>query len=842
MVVSFAWAALAALGGCCALLLLPALPPHWVWWSLCGFLLCALVLAWITARRSWVLLLILLPLIGVGFAAQLAWRAEATLSQRLLPTEQGQAWTVDLVLRGLPNQSQGAYPVWMTEAELLTGPRPGALLSLAWANPPKPLVPGQIWRVPVRLKNFSGTRNFHGFDPETWAFGKGLMLQGSVRAGRRDPPAALLGHDLGLFSRIDRLRYETRALIEETLADREHWGVMSGLVVGDQAVISAEHWTLFAQTGISHLVSISGMHVTLFAVAARVAAGLLWRALSAPPLRLALWVPFPPVGAIVAGLAAMGYALLAGFNLPAQRTAVMVCTAALATLAGQRLGTFGVLGITLLVMLALEPTAPLAPGFWLSFIAVWLLFAQPTEPQPGEGRERRKPTRWQRGWAALRSAAKAQWAMTVGLAPLTVAFFHQISVVGPLANAVAIPVVTYLVTPLALLGAPLAAMGWIAPLQWAEGLFAHLMVMLEWMASGDWAVASWHAPPLWASLLACGGVIWALQPPRPDLSPWVRRLGWALVLALGVGGQPVPKEGEVEVTALDVGQGTAVLIRTRSHTMLYDTGPTMGASTAARRVVLPQMQAEGLRALDLLMVSHDDDDHASGLSEVMAAFPSAHLVTSLQPHELEQRGRPSANPGQVPSDPGLLRCEWGVGWAWNGVQFRVLYPYADRRLEPRSGNDDSCVLEVTDAAGRRLILAGDLSSQAEADWLSQQPWLAEPRGPLLLMAPHHGSRGSLSEDTLETLKPDWVFAQSRFQGRFQHPHPEVVERLASRGIPFLRTDLQGALRLHWQGGSLVTQAASDQRRFWHLLRDPAAVHVPGHATNLIGRGRAEEDR
>lgn len=831
MGVSIGWAAVAALVGCCALLLLPQLPPFGFWWASAALIVIALMGAWALARRmparawlrNWGLPCLVLLAIAFGFAAQLKWRAEQTLSQRLGPEEQGQSWVIDVVLEGLPNQSQGAFPVWMTEARILNGPRPSATISLAWAKPPTPLAPGQSWRIPVRLKNFSGTRNFHGFDPETWAFGKRLMLQGSVRAGRGDPPALRLEDDAGLFSRIDRLRFETRKLIHQTLEGRTYWGVMSGLVVGDQAVISAEHWTLFAQTGISHLVSISGMHVTLFAVAARLLFKLLWRLLSVAPLRLALWVPFPPVGAVVASLAALGYALLAGFNLPAQRTAIMVCTAALAMLAGRSLGNAGVLGLTLLVMLVLEPAAPLSPGFWLSFFAVWLLFAQP---------EREEKARQLSN--SLWDAGRAQWAMTIGLAPLTVAFFHQTSVVGPLANAVAIPIVTYLVTPLALVGAPLAAWGLTTPLIWADGLFGWLMDLLNWMADHPWAVASWHAPPLWASVLACGGVAWAMQPHRSNLSPAARRLGWGLLLFLLVGGQPRPQEGEVSITVLDVGQGTAVLIRTRDHAMLYDTGPTMGASTAARRIVLPQLQAEAVGSLDLLMVSHDDDDHASGLGEVLAAQPSAQLVTSLQPHELLGRGRPSSG--------GEIRCEWGVGWAWNSVHFRVLYPFEDRRLESRSGNDDSCVLEVTDAAGRRLILAGDLSSEAEADWLSQQPWLGKPRGPLLFMAPHHGSRGSLSVDTLQVLEPGWVFAQSRFQGRFQHPHPEVIERLEARGIPFLRTDLHGALRLRWQGESLAVERASDQRRFWHLLRDPAPIHIPGDTPNLIRRRGAEEDR
>jgi competence protein ComEC len=779
---------MAALVGCCAPLLLTTLPPAWVWLVLAG-----LPLAGLLARRMvWALLLVL---IAVGFGAQLALRAQGTLSDRLSGQDTVQDVTVTVVLQGLPSRSEGAYSAWMMEGVMRDGPRPGAKLRLSWAHPPQPIGPGQVWTLPVRLKNFSGTRNFHGFDPETWAFSQGIVLQGSVKSGRRDPPAQRLEDDQGLLSRIDRLRFAARQLIESTLAERPHWGVISGLVVGDQAVISADHWRLFAQTGISHLVSISGLHVTLFAWAAREAARLVWRVLSRPPIRLALWLPFPPVGAVTAALAALGYALLAGFNLPAQRTAVMVCTAAMATLAGRQLSSWDVLGITLLVMLALEPTAPLSPGFWLSFFAVGLLFAQPE----GQGR-----------W--LRSAARAQWAMTIGLAPLTVAFFHQISVVGPLANAVAIPWVTYCVTPLALLGTPLAALGWTGPLVLAERCFGWLVDLIEPMAGWSWSVAAWHAPPLWACVVACLGVAWALQPQHPAISPRQRHAGWLLLPVLLVGGQPAPQRGEWSLTALDIGQGTAVVVRTQHHTLLYDTGPSMGSSNAARRIVLPQMQAEGLGPLNLLMVSHDDDDHASGLQEVLTAQTEAVLVTSLQPHELSARGLAAA---QV---QGAVRCEWGVGWTWDGVQFRVLYPYPDRVLAEKSANDDSCVLEVTDASGRRVILAGDLSSKAEADWLSQQPWLSSKTSPLVFMTPHHGSRDSTSEESLRLLRPDWAFSQSKYQGRFLHPHPEVVERLRAQGIPFLRTDLQGAIRLAWQGDGLAVETAQDHRRFWHLPR------------------------
>jgi len=796
---SIAGAAAAALVGCCLPLLLDSLPPSWVWPAVLAGLTLNLWAVQQLARRGaglgWAPTLLLLLLIATSFAAQLSLRAEQTLSQRLGLQEQGRDWTVTLVLQGLPTVSEGPYPVWMTEAQMRDGPRPGARLRLAWSKPPQPIGPGQVWTLSLGLKNFSGTRNFHGFDPETWAFAQGIVLQGSVKAGRRDPSPQRLEDDQGLLSRIDRLRLATRQLIESSLEGRPHWGVISGLVVGDQAMISADHWRLFSQTGISHLVSISGLHVTLFAWAVREGARLLWRLLSVPPLRLALWLPFPPVGAVTAALAALGYALLAGFNLPAQRTAVMVCTASLATLAGHRLSSWGVLGLTLLVMLGIEPTAPLSPGFWLSFFAVWLLFAQPE----GCG-------------AWLREAVRAQWAMTIGLAPLTVAFFHQISVVGPLANALAIPWVTYCVTPLALLGAPLAAMGWTGPLVLAERCFGWLLALIEPMAGWSWSVASWHAPPLWACVLASLGVAWALQPGRPQLSAGLRRLGWLLLPVLLIGRQPAPAAGEWTATAVDIGQGTAVLVRTQGHTLLYDTGPSMGGSQAARRILLPQMQAEGLGALDLLMVSHNDDDHASGLLEVSTAHPQATLVTSLQSHELRERGLDGPAIGRS------LRCEWGVSWRWDGVEFRVLYPFRDRVLSDRSANDDSCVLEVTDARGRRLLLAGDLSSRAEADWLSQQPWLGAPAGPLLFMTPHHCSRDSTSADTLARLKPGWAFSQSRYHGRFEHPHPEVLERLRLQGVPLFRTDLQGALRFRWQGNALAVEAAQDHRRFWHLPR------------------------
>ena len=787
------------------------------------------------------------PLYALSVALAMAsWgslRTGLILSAGIPPQQEALPVAVQFVVHDLPVFEAGDGPnrpaTWRFEAEIVamaesaTGsPRPlerPFLALVSWSaradgGLPKALIAGDRWQSVMSLRAAAGSRNFYGFDFETWLFENRVRAVGRVSSAKKDPlPIALTEIAPSHASvQIDRVREAIRQAIAQALPEARHGGVMSGLVVGDQRAIGSADWAVFSETGVSHLMSISGMHVTMFALLARLAVRLLWQAMGRLGLRVALYLPVPIACAVAASLAAIGYALLAGFNIPAQRTAVMVTVAALASLTGLRAQRWGVISLTLLVVLVMDPVAPLAPGFWLSFFAVAILF----------GLSDRK--------TALGSAVAAQAAITVGLAPLTIAFFHQVSLVGPLANALAIPVVTFVVTPLAMVGAALAFFGISAPLVWGHAVFDWLFAFLVWCADWSWASLSWHAPPLWASLVACVGVLVALN----ESLPRARHLAWVSLFAVFLGVSSRPEPGVVEARFLDVGQGTAIVLRTASYTLVYDTGPTMGQTDAAERIVIPQLYALGIRRIDGLVISHGDDDHASGLAAMVRSHRPPWVYTSMA-SEAFATALASTGVSAVPRE----RCRLGLSWVWDEVWFRFVYPFGTEpaRADLEGENEDSCVLEVIDARGRRLLLTGDIPQLQEAEIVDRAPWLhrdapSRAGAPMVVVAAHHGSRGSSAEKFLSALAPAAVVFQAGYRSRFNHPHPEVLQRLQALAIPSRRTDLEGDLLLTWHDQSpQFTSAAETRRRFWHprrsdprLLGDPAPVHIPGHAAHLVG--------
>ena len=470
----------------------------------------------------------------------------------------------------------------------------------------------------------------------------------------------------------------------------------------------------------------------------------------------------------------------------------MVTIASLAAVVGLESRSWAILAVTLLAVLVVDPIAPLSVGFWLSFFAVGILFGLSGSSQ------------------GLRAAVKAQLAITLGIAPLTIALFQQLSVIGPIANALAIPVVTFLVTPLAMLGSVFAFFNVHAFLYVGHLVFVWLYDFLQFLAGLSWASLAWHAPPVWASVLSCISVFVVFTHPSKRLR-WLASLG---VLALFIPSGSKPSMGEFQASFLDVGQGTSVVVQTSNHSLVYDTGPSHGTSNSAQRVVIPQLFAQGIRRLDALVISHRDDDHSSGLANLFVSHRPSHVYTSYQVQGLD-----------------TTFCRLGRSWVWDGVWFRFLYPFEAPSMQWTPGaNEDSCVLEVVDAQGRRLLLTGDIPVAIEDEMAERMPWLhqtSSSRGntPLVMMAPHHGSRGSTSRLLLQRLRPKAAVTQSGYRNRFGHPHPDVINRLTTEEVALLRTDLLGALRLNWsaQGEPLFACARKERRRLWHRPRPLGAT-------------------
>lgn len=726
-------------------------------------------------------------------AGSTAWRADQRLADRLPAALEGQDLQVTGLIASLPQSNlAGTRFVFEVEAATQQG-RPVVIpqrLSLGWWRGPDAdalligpdaLRAGQRWRFTVRLRQPHGHLNPHGFDAELWLFEQGLRSTGYVRSragDRAERLADAAGHP------VERLRQAIRDRIDAAVPDAGAAGVLAALAIGDQGAIDRADWELFRITGVAHLMSISGLHVTLFAWLAAALVGRAWRWSS----RLTLALPAPQAGRWGGLLLAAGYAVLAGWGVPAQRTVLMIAAVVALRSAGMHWPGPLILLAAAGVVTVLDPWALLQPGFWLSFVAVGLLIA--SDPVRGAA----PPTgdaRWHRRlWAAVRGGLRTQAVATVGLAPLTLIFFQQLSLVGFVANLVAIPVVTLLAMPLSLLGVLLPAL-------WTLGaaVLQALLQALAWLAAVPWASGSVPAAPAWAALLGLAGGALLVLP-----LPWaVRLLGLPLLLPLLAPAVERPPPGRFELLALDIGQGTAVLVRTHRHLLVYDTGPLYGLeSDAGQRVLVPLLRARGEAKVDLLMLSHRDSDHVGGAASLLQRVPVAMLSSSLtDEHPL----RAAAVPQQ--------RCRAGQRWQWDGVDFEVLHPGDEAAAPGIRPNTVSCVLRIGGAQGTAL-LTGDIER-------AQELALVERHGDALradvLLVPHHGSRTSSSEALLAAVAPRVALVQAGYRSRFGHPAADVVARYAARGAELVRSDACGAWTWRADGGMHCQRQIG--ARYWH---------------------------
>lgn len=653
---------------------------------------------------------------------------------------------------------------------------------------PAELKPGDRWRITARLKAPHGHVNPRGFDYELWLWEQGVQATGYMRAGPRDAPPQRLASTWR--KPVEQARYRVRDAIFRQVEDARLAGVLAALVVGDQSAIERADWEVFRATGVAHLMSISGLHVTMFAWAAAALAGALWRRSG----RLCLLWPAQHAGLAGGVLLAASYALFSGWGVPAQRTVCMLTVVALLRLGARDWPWTWVWLLACAAVVAVDPWALTQPGFWLSFVAVGVLFAtgRRAEARLGAGPVRRL------GHAFV-SMLREQWVVTVALTPLSLLLFGQVSVVGLLANLVAIPWVTLVVTPIGLAGV-LAPPLWDVAARAVEGL----AVVLDLLALLPFATWSAPAPPLWAGAAGvAGGVLLAARLPWP-----VRALGLPLLLPVLLWQAPRPAPGAFEVLAADVGQGNAVLVRTATHTLVYDAGPAYGRDTdAGQRVLVPLLRA-GDERVDTLVLSHRDADHTGGAVAVLRMQGHARLLSSLEEAHPLQGVRRSQ------------RCQAGQRWTWDGVEFAILHPAAADYAARARPNTLSCVLRVGNGQAR-VLLAGDVEKAQEAV-LARDPEAVRAD---LLLVPHHGSKTSSSAAFLDAVRPAVALVQAGYRNRFGHPAAEVVERYRVRDIAMESSPHCGAAAWHSGRPGQLHCEREGALRYWHHRVSPLVARA-----------------
>jgi competence protein ComEC len=679
-------------------------------------------------------------------------------------------------------------------------------LALSWysgfggeeVQPVAAVQPGERWQLRVRLRRPHGNANPGGFDYEAWLLEQDLRATGYVRPERQgiDSNRRIDPFVFGVGNLVERWRGWLRQRIMATLPQHDYAGVLVALVIGDQRAIDQSDWQIFSRTGISHLVSISGLHITMVAgLFASLMHGL-WQRSFFSGLQLPLLLPAQKAAALAGAAIALLYVLLAGFGVPAQRTLYMLSVVAAALWFGRITSVSHVLCIALAVVLLLDPWAVLWPGFWLSFGAVAIiLYASVGRPVMHTAEAETTHASWRR---ALKAAIHTQYVVTLGLVPLTLLLFGQFSLVSPLANAVAIPLISFLVTPLALIGSvlpdPLA--GWL--LELAHLLVAQLASLLGWLSALPAAVWAAPLPPLWIFAVAMLGTLWLLAPRGWPLR-WLGLAGW-LPLALNAPIQP--PAGQMWVTAFDVGQGMALLIETERHRLLYDTGPYYSPeSNGGNRVILPYLKARGIDALDGVIISHNDNDHSGGALPIFEQIRIGWVASSLAP----------ASP-VVQAAPAHRRCEAGQIWEWDGARFEMLHPaaasYDSSKWKP---NARGCTLKIT--LGRHsILLPADIEAVQEAELVERD---AAKLKATVLLAPHHGSGTSSSAAFLQAVQPQIALFQVGYRNRYGHPKQEVYDRYGQFGIQRLRNDELGAITLQFGSTLHFTDYRADHARYWY---------------------------
>ncbi len=735
------------------------LPPLWV----IAFGLIATVILWFA---QWRLLAVFLfgILWAMGFAS-------LRHSDILVSALERQDLLVEGRVADIPVKfDEGLRFVLRTEAVLEpSGTKLPTQFRLSWYKKDALVKAGEYWRLRIRLKRPHGFLNPGGMDYELWMFSQGLGANGYVREDANN-----LKLKDAFWISLQGIRQALYDRLSQALGESKMAGIVIALVMGSENAISQDQWDVLRRTGTAHLVAISGSHISLIS-------GLVFLLVRFACSWLGV-MRYPPqsIAALVAFIAALLYSALADFSIPTQRALIMIFVIMLAVISQRNARPLTTLSLALLAVSLSDPLAVLAPGFWLSFGAVSLILLVIAG--------RLRPSGW---WADL---WKINWATSLGLAPLLLIFFQQVSLISPVANLIAVPMIGFVLTPICLFGAMFlfitAPMGEFV-LKWAEVLLGWVWWLLERLSALPWAQWQHAAPPSWTLPLALIGSALLLAPkgvPR-------RWLGFLLLIPALTLVPHTPSQGHFRLTLLDVGQALALAVQTQHHVLVFDTGAKFSKDfDAGEAVVEPFLRQQGLNSIDVMVVSHGDNDHIGGADSLIRDFGIGKVYSSV----------PDRLP--VPVEP----CQNGQSWEWDGVRFDMLSPFGTLGNE----NDNSCVLRVSSPSGSSM-LTGDIERSAEN--LLVQHYGAGLKTDILI-APHHGSKTSSSEVFLAAVKPAFVFIPIGYLNRWNFPHPDVLKRYHAIQATVLDSAHSGSISVE-PGVSPPESYRKTHGRYWNAKTD-----------------------
>ncbi len=724
--------------GCSSIVLFSALPSL----ILLGLFLALILLIFLRWRRSALLFFL-------GFICGLFWVmlfSSIQLHHRLEKNLEGKTISVVGIVSSIPQATQDDV-AFNFKTSMINKKKQTLTLKLTWYRTTTLLHAGEKWRMVVRLKRPHGFMNPGGFDYEAWLFEKNIAATGYV-VNKKDNNLISSSHSYPITHFRERLQDK----VIQQFSNDSLVGFLPALLVGSRQYITQQQWQTLRATGTNHLIAIAGLHIGLVAGFVFVIAGFLWRR----SYRLTLLVPAKQIAAVFSVLSALCYSLLAGFPIQTQRAMIMLSILLFVVLIKRHVLPWQTYFYALFIVLILNPLNVLMAGFWMSFVAVAIII------YGMHGRLQNRGIWWQWG--------RVQYVIMIGLFPLTMFIFHETSSIGFIANMIAVPWFAFIVMPLCVLS--LFTMIFSQKLAylclWLVLRNLHFLWSILTFLSQQ-GFSTWHPSNL-SIITLCFSTIGVLLLLAPQ-GFFGRKLCIIFFLPLLLSHKSMPKNGEIWLTLLDVGQGLSAVIQTKHHAIIYDTGPKFSDNfNAGDAVILPFLQVMNISKINLMMISHGDNDHIGGSFAILNNL-TVNKILTIVPERFQRVA---------------AFCHAGEHWTWDGVDFNVLWPMKGKYFK---NNNSSCVLKVSNAKNS-ILLTGDIEKPVEEKLVKKYQTTLQST---ILIVPHHGSKTSSSIPFVGAVKPKFVLYGVGYRNRFHFPSQNVIRRYNSIGAKQYQTSKTGAI-------------------------------------------------
>jgi competence protein ComEC len=668
---------------------------------------------------------------------------------------------------------------------------------LSWKEPPL-LKQGYLAQVTIKLKPTRQLANTGSFNYKAWLLTKNVISTGYIKKGQ--------------YNQILRKQTNIRQVLydeyRQLLGGHPLSPLLLALSFGERQLFSDDHWHVLQKTGTQHLMAISGLHIGLvFALVLTALRRLLLilplSRITKPTSSAILRKNIQPMLLLVAFFVAFGYAYLANLSIPTMRALIMLAVFITAKVVKVHLSMNRLILLCLVVIVIWQPLNLLSASFWLSFYAVLVIvfsmwrFHHVTQHK-------------NRVYRYMISLIVLQLGLVGLMLPLNALIFGEVSVMAILANLIAVPLVSLIILPVLLLSLASLVTGLPATeffVNTVLSIFDYLWNILNLLssfpaASFELTVTQQFSIGLLTLLL----FFLLIKPIKLKRVHWLK-LAVPFVFVLSLSAVMSLKSKAWRLVVLDVGQGLSVVVVKNQKAIVYDTGAKYPSGfNMVDSVILPYIKSQRISQLDYVFISHNDNDHAGGVNELLAGIDVDILVAN-EAYRAAQKAKKAPKFGKKVTSPNVVQsCLSGQVWQWQSLTLTALHP---QRVVGEN-NDDSCVLHISDGT-HSVLLSGDISRKVEQQLATQSNYGQVD----LVVAPHHGSKTSSSKKFIAWANPNYTVFSTGFMNRWNMPNAEVVARYQQAAVKTFNTAELGMVEFTFdQQGIELIEYRTDISPYW----------------------------